>query len=388
MRQWTWWPSFFQLLRIEDDALTLALSERKFPSRRIWKTFELVNRRHRKLHLLKEINALAKRAQARLADAAWPKMDEASCDLLRAFARLDSFETIDLSRYKRIWSQIPDDNELSVETYKLREKTRPLAEWLIEIRHPERAQFERLHPVAARAVFGRESARDELTRAAKLERSLQSGIVIKRTREDAEDVRLMELVIRGGTNAFTELRKRHQWGVYRFVWGRMKGKGKTVVDDITQRVFIQVWKEAPRYAPTAKFTTWLLQIAKNLAINERKRAASEKERSEFDHFSRTGSRGIKSVRAGSSDGILLIPGTDFNTSPGTVEADSNSDRLREVLIKLPKKQQRIVKAHFGLGCEPQTDQALAGELVITASEVEKLRQETLDQLRQLMEPNQ
>jgi RNA polymerase sigma factor (sigma-70 family) len=162
----------------------------------------------------------------------------------------------------------------------------------------------------------------------------------------------------------------------------MKGKGKSVVDDITQRVFVQVWNEAPRYvaAPTAKFTTWLLQIAKNLATNERKRAASAKERSEFDHFSEMGSRGSSSK----SKGLLIRPGLDFGTSPGKTEADSDSWRLQEALSKLPEKQQRIVRAHFGLDCEAQTDEALAGELSIPASEVEKLRQEALDQLRQCM----
>jgi RNA polymerase sigma-70 factor (ECF subfamily) len=36
-------------------------------------------------------------------------------------------------------------------------------------------------------------------------------------------------------------------------------------------VFIRVWKSAPRYEPTAKFTTWLYKITRNLVLNELRR---------------------------------------------------------------------------------------------------------------------
>jgi RNA polymerase sigma factor (sigma-70 family) len=169
-------------------------------------------------------------------------------------------------------------------------------------------------------------------------------------------------------------------GVYKFVWRKMKGKGKSVVEDITQRVFIQVWREARRYvpAPNAEFSTWLLQIAKNLATNEKKRAASAKERSELDHFSKTGSRGTSGSR------VLLIPGEDFSTSPGTTEADSNLVRLQEALSQLPEKQRRIIEARFGLGCDKRSYQELSDEFGMTASNVKQLEQEVLDQLRPYM----
>ena len=43
------------------------------------------------------------------------------------------------------------------------------------------------------------------------------------------------------------------------------------VEDVAQQVFIRVWKGAPRYRPTAKFTTWLLTITRNLVFNEARR---------------------------------------------------------------------------------------------------------------------
>src|SRR5213595_355923 len=86
---------------------------------------------------------------------------------------------------------------------------------------------------------------------------------------DAEDVRLMQLVGSGDTAAFEELIERHQALVIGTI-GRMLGSNSDV-EDIAQQVFIRVWKGASRYRPTAKFTTWLLTITRNLVFNEARR---------------------------------------------------------------------------------------------------------------------
>jgi RNA polymerase sigma factor (sigma-70 family) len=91
-----------------------------------------------------------------------------------------------------------------------------------------------------------------------------------RSEEDAEDVRLMELVGRGDTGAFEELVERHQTLVAGTV-ARMLGSNSDV-EDIAQQVFIRVWKSARRYVPRAKFTTWLLKITRNLVFNELRRS--------------------------------------------------------------------------------------------------------------------
>src|SRR5438477_6805504 len=92
---------------------------------------------------------------------------------------------------------------------------------------------------------------------------------VGRSDEDAEDVRLMQLVSGGDTNAFEELIDRHQSLVAGTV-ARMLGSNSDV-EDIAQQVFIRVWKSARRYVPRAKFTTWLLKITRNLVFNELRR---------------------------------------------------------------------------------------------------------------------
>jgi RNA polymerase sigma-70 factor (ECF subfamily) len=91
-----------------------------------------------------------------------------------------------------------------------------------------------------------------------------------RSEDDAEDVRLMRLVARGDTAAFEELIERHQTLVLGTV-ARMLGSNSDV-EDVGQQVFLRVWRSAGRYVPRAKFTTWLLKIARNLVFNELRRA--------------------------------------------------------------------------------------------------------------------
>ncbi|MEY2481440.1 MAG: hypothetical protein QOI04_2367 [Verrucomicrobiota bacterium] len=86
---------------------------------------------------------------------------------------------------------------------------------------------------------------------------------------DAEDVRLMERASRGETDAFEQLIERHQ-GLVAGTIARMLGSNSDV-EDIAQQVFLRVWKSASRYKPTAKFTTWLLKITRNLVFNELRR---------------------------------------------------------------------------------------------------------------------
>jgi RNA polymerase sigma-70 factor (ECF subfamily) len=58
--------------------------------------------------------------------------------------------------------------------------------------------------------------------------------------------------------------------VYRLVWRMIKNK--TDADDITQEVFIKVYKNLDKFNPNqAKLTTWVYQIALNHTLNYIKR---------------------------------------------------------------------------------------------------------------------
>ncbi len=86
---------------------------------------------------------------------------------------------------------------------------------------------------------------------------------------DESDIALMGRVKTGDVEAFRELIETHQVRVIGTV-AKMLG-GDADAEDIAQQVFIRVWNSAARYEPTAKFTTWLFTIARNLVFNELRR---------------------------------------------------------------------------------------------------------------------
>ncbi len=85
----------------------------------------------------------------------------------------------------------------------------------------------------------------------------------------AQDLRWMERVKTGDETAFRELIEAHQNRIIGTIT-KMLGD-ETDAEDIAQQVFIRVWKSAPRWQPTAKVTTWLYKITRNLVFNETRR---------------------------------------------------------------------------------------------------------------------
>lgn len=86
---------------------------------------------------------------------------------------------------------------------------------------------------------------------------------------EEEDLVLMMRVRGGDAGAFSALVERHQHRVVGTI-ARMLGSPDEA-EDLAQQVFVRVWKSAARWEPSAKFTTWLLTITRNLVFNEVRR---------------------------------------------------------------------------------------------------------------------
>ena len=69
----------------------------------------------------------------------------------------------------------------------------------------------------------------------------------------------------GDEAAFRELVHRNQARVYGVI-RRFLGSA-AAVEDLTQEVFLRVFRSAARYDPTAKFSTWLYRVTANLCLN-------------------------------------------------------------------------------------------------------------------------
>ena len=79
------------------------------------------------------------------------------------------------------------------------------------------------------------------------------------------DEHLMLKVKKGDIKAFEILVEKYQKPMYNFAF-RMLGSDEDA-QDMTQEIFIRVYKAAPTYEVKAKFSTWIYKIARNLCLN-------------------------------------------------------------------------------------------------------------------------
>ena len=83
------------------------------------------------------------------------------------------------------------------------------------------------------------------------------------------DAALMLRVKRGDRAAFAALVEKYRQPLLNFIFRTLRDE--TEAEDLAQTVFLQVYKSRDRYERTAKFSTWLFTIARNLCLNELRR---------------------------------------------------------------------------------------------------------------------
>lgn len=86
-----------------------------------------------------------------------------------------------------------------------------------------------------------------------------------KTQEVAIDEILVNRFKRGDYSAFKEMMDRHKGRIYRYVYKRLKNKQDA--EEVTQDAFIRVHRSLENFRGDASFSTWLYQIAINLAHN-------------------------------------------------------------------------------------------------------------------------
>ena len=137
----------------------------------------------------------------------------------------------------------------------------------------------------------------------------------------------MERVKQGDTEAFRLLIEAHQ---YRVVGTIAKMLGDEMdAEDLAQQVFIRVWRSAPRYEPTAKFTTWLFKITRNLVFNELRRRRRH---------------GAQSLDTDPDDEHLPIQAADqASKAPDTAMLDTEmQEAIQAAIDQLPEMQRMAI----------------------------------------------
>jgi len=146
-----------------------------------------------------------------------------------------------------------------------------------------------------------------------------------RTDEDSDLVRRSKT---GDVNAFGELVERYQSLVVGFCY-RLLGNREDA-EDIAQETFMRAFRAIRRFQPRAKFSTWLLTIAKNLSLNLLR---DERRRRRDVH--------VATVFEEEMQAVELVP----SHNPGPDEAlrqDERAERVRKALFELSDVHRSII----------------------------------------------
>ena len=132
-------------------------------------------------------------------------------------------------------------------------------------------------------------------------------------------------------HAFEVLIHRHQRSVLNFIF-RLMGN-HTDAEDLTQEVFLRIWKAAGTYKPDAKFTTWLYRIATNLCINKQRAIRIRR------LFVQSPSQ---EQRQGSKDSFIIGEGAELLTPEDRLIDSEQSVQLLNALNELPTSQRLTI----------------------------------------------
>jgi RNA polymerase sigma-70 factor (ECF subfamily) len=151
----------------------------------------------------------------------------------------------------------------------------------------------------------------------------------KNQADTQNDEELMLLYQKGDERAFEVLYWRHQRGIFNFICHFIGGSGNQA-EELLQDVFLKVVKASKRYEPSAKFTTWLYQIARNSCI---------------DHFRKMKHRKTTSLAQPiDSEEEMVLESTIAGTNTSPEKAAQISELalvLKEAIAALPEDQREV-----------------------------------------------
>jgi RNA polymerase sigma-70 factor (ECF subfamily) len=158
---------------------------------------------------------------------------------------------------------------------------------------------------------------------------------------DDTDRALIARVIGGGTDgklAFKELYDRHQRQVYTTCY-RLLGDAHRAAD-ATQEAFLAVLRGLPGFGFQSSFRTWLFQVAKNAALQQRRKASSRM------HLSLDEPSGGQDGEGGRRGDAHEAVDTDSPAQIETVIASEFGDDLQRALNRLKPQHSEILSLRY------------------------------------------
>jgi len=89
-----------------------------------------------------------------------------------------------------------------------------------------------------------------------------------------DDAELLRRTAVGDETALRGLFARHQTRVFRFVLRRLAGNA-AVAEEVTNEVFLEVWRNAGKFAGASAVATWILSIAHHRAVSRLRKRREE-----------------------------------------------------------------------------------------------------------------
>lgn len=185
------------------------------------------------------------------------------------------------------------------------------------------------------------------------------------------DVQLMLRVREEDQGAFTQLVAKYQDRMIA-VFANMF-RDNALAEDLAQEVFLRVYRARHGYEPTAKFSTWLFQIANNLASNSRRTKGRKKE----VQFT-VNSSGSQPVPAGEQ----MLPDKSALMPTRQADVEELRERVMEALETLNERQRLAILLHK---FEDMGYAEIADVMELTPQAVKSLLARARDQLRIVLE---
>lgn len=169
-------------------------------------------------------------------------------------------------------------------------------------------------------------------------RSASKGVMAKDSGDSAggggDDAQIdLDLVARsqgGDSRAFEDLVTRHRGRVYAMIQNMVKNDADAW--DLSQEVFLKVWKALPKFEARAKFSTWLYRIVHNV-VYDWMRKRKLKSAGEFDDTLMKESQ--------IAVGALTTP-TQEARPDDAMRNDELRTRIEDAMSKLSPEHQEVV----------------------------------------------
>jgi len=143
------------------------------------------------------------------------------------------------------------------------------------------------------------------------------------------DAELMLRVKEGDGTSFGVLLEKHRASVIHFVYRLVQEQA--IAEELSQEVFLRVYRSRSSYEPTAKFKTWLFRIATHLALNWLRDEKHERGQERLDDMSADLPMRQVSDRRPSVEQVLVY--------------GVKLEEVRRAVAALPEKQRAAVLMH-------------------------------------------